>query len=96
MLPFRIRPALFWDVNPDSLDAEVNKHYIIRQVLQYGTLQEFLDVEQYYGQDTIIQQIKKCGYLDPKTKAFVISYYQINPKEMLCCTRKQSHPTHWD
>jgi hypothetical protein len=95
MLPFRIRPAIFWDMDLKAMDEEVHKNYIIKQVLQYGTLEEFITVEQYYGTDTIIRLVKKIGYLDPKTKAFVISYYQINPEEMLCCTRKLSHPTHW-
>jgi len=95
MLPFRIRPAIFWDVDVNTLDDVVHKQYIVQQVLQLGTIEEFISVEKHYGSDTIIQLVKRIGYLDPKTKAFVISYYKINPEEMLCCTRNQSHPTHW-
>lgn len=96
MLPFKIRPAIFWDMEMNSLDVQAHMNYIIKQVLQYGTLDEFIAVEQYYGHDTMIRQVKNIGHLDPKSKAFVISYYQINPKEMLCYTQRRSHPKHWD
>jgi hypothetical protein len=95
MLPFSIRSVIFWDVDVNTLDDVIHKLYIVQQVLQFGTIEEFISVDKHYGPDTIIRLVKRIGYLDPKTKAFVISYYQINPEEMLCCTRKQSHPTHW-
>ncbi|HRZ41284.1 MAG TPA: hypothetical protein P5228_01120 [Bacteroidales bacterium] len=96
MLPFKIRPAIFWDMDQNSLNEQAHMQYIIRQVLQYGTLEEFMAVEQYYGHETMIRQVKNIGYLDPKSKAFVISYYHINPEEMLCCIQRQSHPKYWD
>ena len=47
----RFSTYLFWDVNKDDLDMEKHSQYIIKRVLEYGMLQDWNIVKQYYGQD---------------------------------------------
>ena len=45
----RFSTYLFWDVNKDDLDMEKHSQYIIKRVLEYGMLQDWNIVKQYYG-----------------------------------------------
>jgi len=95
-MPFTIREELFWDMDPKLLDAEKNIQIIIERILCYGNLMEFKTMEKYYKKRTIINTISRIGYLDPKTFEFVLSYFHINPEKLLCYTKRQLHPQHWD
>ena len=43
-----IRPAVFWDVDIDKLDWDVNKSFIIRRVTERGNQLEQEQVKSYY------------------------------------------------
>lgn len=49
---------LFWDVNKDDLDMEKHSRYIIKRVLEYGMLQDWNIVKQYYGITRIVEEAK--------------------------------------
>ncbi len=91
-----LRPELFWDVDINTLDEQTHKNYIIQQVFNYGEISEFNAIMHYYNRDTIKNAICKAGYLDPKTLAFVLTFFNLHKNQLLCCTRNQSHPTHWN
>ena len=40
---------LFWDIDPENLDMEKNKRTIIHRVLQYGLINDWLMIYNYYG-----------------------------------------------
>lgn len=50
---------IFWSCNPQSLDKETHREYIIHQVLQYGDLSDYLWLRTFYTlpeiKDTFIQ-----------------------------------------
>lgn len=87
-----LRKELFRDMDADTLDEHIHQRYIIRQVMMFGTLDEFRAILSYYGLDAVRESIKKAGYLDPKTFSFVTSIPGIDKNEMVSYTRKQSRP----
>lgn len=91
-----IREQLFWDIDTENFDFEKNKTLIIERVLNYGTISEFKAVLNYYGFDIIRQELKKVGYLEPKTLEFVTSFFNIDKKMLRCYTKKQSNQAHWN
>ncbi|HPJ79700.1 MAG TPA: hypothetical protein P5086_11210 [Prolixibacteraceae bacterium] len=95
MLQLKIRPELFWDLDKSKLSEYRNQRIIIERVLSLGNIQEFKEIIQFYGMETIRKEIAKAGSLDPKTLEFVLTFLKINKKELLCCTRKQSTPSFW-
>ncbi len=95
MLPFNIRKELFWDINTEKIDASKNVQIIVERILSYGNISEFRAMLNYYGQQKIIENVKKIGYLDPKTLEFVISYFHIKSSDLLCYSKKQLNPQHW-
>jgi len=91
-----LRKELFWDMDADTLDERIHQRYIVRQVIMFGTLDEFRTILSYYGLDAIRESIKKAGYLDPKTFSFVTTILDIDKNEMLCYTKKQLRLAHWN
>ena len=94
MLP--IRKELFWDTNFDNLYADTHKRLIIERVLTLGNLKEFIYILKTYDTKTLVDVIRQIAYLDPKTLSFVVSFFNINKKELKCYTRKQSIKQHWN
>lgn len=96
MISHKIRKELFWDVDQAGLEMELNKSLVIERILSFGNLSELKIIFDYYGPETISTTVKRLGYLDPKTLAFVLSFLRIPKKEMKCFIKKQSGPQHWD
>lgn len=90
-----IRKELFWDIDTNKLDINTHKKLIIERVLKYGNISEFKFIVNHYKISTIKEEIKKIGYLDPKTFNFVISYFNLSKNQLKCYTRKQSRIQHW-
>lgn len=95
MLQLPVRKALFWDMDIKSMDEQTHKTYIIQQVLNYGTLHEFVTIMRFYGADSIRQTCKIVGYLDPKTFAFVTTFFNLDKNEIQCYTKKRLSQPHW-
>ena len=87
---------LFWDVNRDNLDWERSKQTIIRNVLEYGLINDWNMIYNYYGIDEIARVVMKLKYLDKKSIAFVSLLSKIPKEKFLCYTAKQSNPKHWE
>lgn len=95
MFDLNIKKELFWDMDFMILDKNINRRLIIERVLSYGNLSELKEIVKYYGRVIIIQEIKKAGYLDPKTLEFVVGYLGVSKEELKCYLKKQSVPQHW-
>lgn len=96
MFDLNIKKELFWDMDFNILDKNKNKRLIIERVLSYGDLSELREIINFYGREMIVQEIKKAGYLDPKTLEFVVGYFGVNKEELTCFIKKQSAPQHWN
>ena len=90
-----IRKELFWDIDTDEMDPLKHRRLIIERVFTLGNLLEFSAIMQFYGRETIREEIMKVGYLDPKTFSFVVNILKIPKTKMKCYIRKQSRPQHW-
>ncbi|RLD51820.1 MAG: hypothetical protein DRJ05_18030 [Bacteroidetes bacterium] len=94
MLPFR--EELFWDTDINNLNIIEHKRIIIERVLTLGNLEEFIYILNTFDTKTLVNEIQKLGYIDPKTFSFVISFFNINKDNLRCYTKKQSTTTHWN
>ncbi len=48
-----LRPVLFWDMNPESLDWQKQKKQIIKRVLERGNEDERVEIIRYYGSEQV-------------------------------------------
>jgi hypothetical protein len=87
---------LFWDVDPNQLDSSNDKAYIIKQVLEYGLLHDWVLIQKYYGIEQIAQTAKTFRELDKKALSFISLLSHSPKKDFRCFTWQQSTPRHWD
>lgn len=70
MPPGGFRQSLFWDVDPQTIDAEKHARYIIERVLDFGTLEEVTWLFARYPRETIADTLKKeRSTVNPKSRA---------------------------
>lgn len=93
MQQLTIRKELFWDIK--SPDENKNQRLIIERVSSLGNLDEFIEIINFYGKENVINELKKIGFLDPKTFQFVVSFFKIAKNQMKCYIKKQSPAQHW-
>lgn len=51
--PLLTRKELFWEINPNSIEAAFreNDDWVIVRVFEYGTLEDISDVIEFYGKE---------------------------------------------
>ncbi|MFC2118131.1 DUF6922 domain-containing protein [Bacteroidota bacterium] len=87
---------LFWDVNRTSLDFNEHKSYIIKQVLEYGLINDWGLIQKYYGIKQIGRIAQTFRELDKKALSFISFLSKTPLEEFRCYTYQQSIPQHWN
>lgn len=72
----RFRQALFWDVDPKTIDPKKHAKYIIERVLDFGDDKEVRWIFHYYSPRLIKNTIDKSRVLHAKSKALWSLFYQ--------------------
>ena len=89
-------PHLFWDINKDKLDFNLNKSQVIAQVLQYGLLKDWLLIKDYYGLKVITETAVNLRQLDPQSISFIAALSGISKESFKCYSTKPLTPQHWN
>lgn len=87
---------LFWDIESKKIDFEKNKKWLIKRVLEYGLLNDWLIVYKYYGINKIAQITMQIRDLDDKSLSFISLLSDVPKEDFLCYTTKQLSPKHWN
>lgn len=87
---------LFWDVNIKELDFQKNMKQIIHRVLDYGLIDDWLFIQNYYGIREIAEVALTIRDLDKKSASFIALIAKIPKEKFLCYTTKQSTQKHWN
>ena len=91
-----LRNTLFWDVNPDKLDAHSSIMLIVERVLSRGNMSEFKQLIRFYSLKDLSQTVIKIGYMDARTLNFISTYLNIPKQDFLCYKKKLSNNIHWN
>ncbi len=89
-------PHLFWDTDREHLEMNKNDWYIIRQVLEYGLINDWRLIKAYYGVNKISQVAMTFRELDKKALSFIATLSNTSPKDYRCYTYQPSTPPHWN
>ena len=87
---------LFWDISPTCLDVSKNKRIIIERFINLGDIQNIRQIVQFYGIETIKQEIVNAGFLDKKTLSWLEISLGIQKNQFKCYTKIQSKEVHWN
>jgi len=74
----------FWDQERTGLDLENSKNYIITRVLSRGNLEDIKKLFNYYGWDTIKEEVVKIRYLNDKILNWLSGMFGIEKKDFRC------------
>ena len=89
IIEINLREHLFWDIPGDFVDPVKSKRLIIERVSTRGTLNEFRQILNLYGQKDFLNTIKQIGYLDNKTVNYLVKIFGIRKEELKCYKPKQ-------
>lgn len=87
-----LQQSLFWDVDIKEIDPDEDSRFIIGRVLDFGDIDDFKAIENYYGKDKIKESAKKHVFANPESANFWALILSI-PSKQLKCTRKPSLKT---
>lgn len=87
---------LFWDMDVDMLDVETNSAQLIQRVLEYGELDDWRKIRDFYGLERIANDCKKLRSLNPKALSFVCAITGTKKEDYRCYHIRQSNLTHWN
>ncbi|MEK7515475.1 MAG: hypothetical protein AAB555_00875 [Patescibacteria group bacterium] len=66
----RLRQALFWDVDPNTIDIEKHARYVIERVLDFGTDEEVRWMFKQYPRSKIVDALNQTrSTVLPKSRA---------------------------
>ena len=79
---------LFWDVDRSKLDMEKYKSYIVQRVLEYGIMNDWRIIKEYYGINKIAKIASELRVLDERALSFISAIAGM-PKEKFRCYREK-------
>lgn len=79
-LPLRL--VTFWDVSLDTLDAEQHAWFIIRRVLEIGSLEEIRAINRWYGRERIKVLLLAHPPLPGKAGSFAALAYGLGDESI--------------
>jgi len=70
----------FWDCNFEKLREETQKYdqYIILRILDYGSLEDVIELEKIYSRKQIVECIKNRRGLTPRTRMIWKVWFQVD------------------
>lgn len=87
---------LFWDIDRNDTAFAENSDFIIQRTLEYGLINDWKIIYNYYGIDKIAKTVKNLKYLDKKSISLISLLSKIPKENFLCYTTKQLTPKHWE
>lgn len=90
------KKRLFWDYDYDRIDWQRDAAGIIERVVERGTHEEWEELILFYGKFKVVQSLKsEIRFLPDEIITDVCQFFKLQPEDLLCYIRKQSHPGHW-
>ncbi len=86
---------LFWDLNPEDLDMNQHKAFIVNRVLDYGQWDDWKTILDFYGLEQITSIAKELRSLFPKSLAFISTVSHIPENQFRCYKHLQSKDKLW-
>ncbi|MCE7923982.1 MAG: hypothetical protein DYG98_13070 [Haliscomenobacteraceae bacterium CHB4] len=91
-----LRANLFWDVDMQTIDLQKHKVSVIERIVTRGRWEEFKEMMQFYGKQTVKQVVLNARWLDKRTLAFCSAIFETPETEFRCYKLAQLTPGHWD
>ncbi len=87
-----LRPSLFWEKRLERLDFQKDVQFIIGRVLDFGNLEDWKAVKNFYGMEKIKEAVQKHIFSNPRDANFWAVVFNI-PLNKLKCAKRSSLKT---
>lgn len=84
-MALNLRTTCFWDVDLSKLDREKDKFFIISRVLEYGTMEDVVNLLSEYASTEIAQVVRKSRIIGRATANFWGLILNIPRSEIVRC-----------
>lgn len=85
----------FWDVDMDKIDYEKSARFVMTKVIDRGSLNDFIALRKFYGDEKIKKEIVDANWLGDKEIYFCCALFNLKPTDFKCFIKKQSNPQLW-
>ena len=92
----RLSPHLFWDIDLDDLDIDIHAPQIVQRVLEYGEIDDWRYIRDYYGLPRIAAICMQLRTLRPEALSFVCCMTGTKKTDYRCYLYTQLRPTLWN
>ena len=75
---------LFWDVDPETVDDQANRRYVIGRVLERGELSDLRKTVAFYSMPVVVSEAQQMRALDPVTLAFAACLGNVKEDPFRC------------
>lgn len=82
----------FWDVDMDQIDYEKNALNVIERVIQWGTFEDFIQLRNFYNEDTIRKEIVKTKWIGDKEINFCCLVFKLKIADFKYYKKKSPPP----
>jgi hypothetical protein len=83
---------LFWDTDSSRLDFDLNVRSIIARVVEWGTMEDWYLILDYFGINRLRQESVEIRSLEPKAHSFLSTVLDIPLENFRCYKEQQSYP----
>ncbi len=91
----KLSKHLFWDVDRSKLSFNNNEKLVVQRVLEYGLLEDWIILRDYYRVERIAEIAMTIRDLDSISANFIATLADKPIDKFRCYIWRQSHPTHW-
>ena len=93
---YGLNQRLFWDIDTRNFNIDENAAWIIQRVLEYGTMKDWMILEDHFGVDKIVSYAQTLRTLDPVALSFLCFISGTKKEDYRCYHFAQSFPTLWN
>ena len=91
-----LKPQYFWDVDIEKMDINRSKRLIVERIYSLGSIYEINLINDYYGEESVLEVLKNLNYIDPKTLNFISKLFNEPLQSFKCFTRTPLTARHWN
>lgn len=91
----KLSKHIFWDIDMDKIDWDKHMAFVISRVLTRGSLNDWKEINSYYGSKKVKKILLHVRFLDRKNLNFCSYYFNIAKKHFRCYDLMQSGQKHW-
>jgi hypothetical protein len=91
----QLNKSTFWDCDLSAVDFDKSAGFIVARILMRGGLDEWNEVRKFYGDEKVLQALRRVRYLDKKSLNFVSNFYNIPKEKFRCFNYQQLNQVPW-